>query len=208
MKKLKGHEKFFCFTAAVIFFTSMAVFSQTQEPPAEVKALVGTYTGSWIMYGLDASGKVVEKMKWTDTMTAANPQVKEDRAFVETVDRMTFSGNIPPQQVKGTEGYILNKDGSLGDYYFENFGQLFKMLKLGRKTWVYSMAANPGRLAFLGFSNVVSGSHVVVKEVTEENGLEVHRISRVTTINWKGKDGTSKWKQFISLRGYHRRMKS
>jgi hypothetical protein len=48
---------------------------------------------------------------------------------------------------------------------------------------------------------------VVVKEITEEDGAEVHRICRVTTVNWKNRNGELKWLQFVSLQGQHRRMK-
>jgi hypothetical protein len=197
--------KNYVFMALITLFA--AGFLVGQDVPEEVKAMVGTYEGSWVMFGIDAEGNIVEKMKWTDTMTAANPIVKDGKAYVETVDRMTFEGgNIPPQEVRGTEGYFLNKDGSPGDYYFENFGQVIKMVRLNKYTWVYATPAVPGRLGFLGFPNVISGRHVVVKEVTEENGAEVHRISRVTTVNWKDPNGAVKWKQFVSLKGCHKKI--
>lgn len=206
MKKSKFLNKFFCILVILVLVSTTPIFTENQEVPKEVKALTGTYSGSWIMYGIASDGKIVEKMKWTDTIEAKNPAIKDGRAFVTTVDKMKFEGGIPPQEIKGTEGYFLDEDGTLGDYYFESFGQVFKMIKLGKQTWVYSMTANPGRLSFLGFNNVILGRHVVVKEVTEEDGTEFHRISRVTTVNWKSQDGKSKWKQFVSLRGYHKRM--
>ena len=183
-------------------------FAGQQAVPEEVKDLVGSYTGSWTMYGIDSNGDVVAKMKWTDIMEAKNPAVKNGRAYVETLGKMKFKGGIPEQEIKGTEGYFLKEDGSLGDYYFESFGQVTKMFRIGERTWVYSIPANPGRLGFLGFANVVSGRHVVVKEIYEEAGVEIHRISRVTTVNWKDKEEKSRWKQFVSLRGHHRRQKT
>jgi len=206
MKNMRFINKLFCVLVILILVPVMPIFSESQEVPKEVNALLGTYTGSWIMYGIDSKGEIVERMKWTDTIEAKNPEIKDGRAFVTTVDKMKFEGGIPPQEIKGKEGYFLNEDGSLGDYYFESFGQVYKMVKLDKDTWVYSMPAIPGRLSFLGFKNVISGRHVVVKEVTKEDGTEYHRISRVTTVNWKDQDGKSRWKQFISLRGYHKRM--
>lgn len=203
--KLGLLNKFLFNSLIFIFFPAVVVCSLRQEVPEQVKDLAGEYTGSWIMYGPNLEGKIVPKMKWTDTMTAADPQVKEGRAFVVTVDKMQFEGGIPAQEVRGIEGYYLKKDGSLGDYFFENFGQVYRMKNLGNGTWVYRMPAIPGRLAFLGFKNVISGRHVMVKEVTEENGTEVHRISRVTTVNWKDQEGRSQWKQYISLQGFHKR---
>lgn len=205
MKNIRFGNKLFCVLVILSLVPTIPIFSENQELPKEVKDLLGTYTGSWIMYGIDSKGEIVEKMKWTDTIEAKNPEIKDGRAFVTTVDKMKFEGGIPPQEINGTEGYFLNEDGSLGDYYFESFGQVYKMVKLDKETWVYSVPAIPGRLSFLGFKDVISGRHVVVKEVSKEEGTEFHRISRVTTVNWKDQDGKSRWKQFISLRGYHKR---
>jgi hypothetical protein len=205
MRKRRFLIQLCCIPVMFNLVLATPVFGESQKVPDAVKALVGTYTGSWVMYGINPEGGVVEKMKWTDVIEAKKPEIKDGRAFVSTVDRMQFEGGIPPQQMTGTEGYFLNKDGSLGDYYFENYGQVFKMIRLGEKTWVYAMPANPGRLAFLGFQNVISGRHVMVKEVTEEDGIEFHRISRVTTVNWKDQTGQSRWMQYISLKGFHKR---
>jgi hypothetical protein len=46
---------------------------------------------------------------------------------------------------------------------------------------------------------------VVVKVVTKENNLETHRISRVSTVRWKDKEGKERVTQFVSLQGYHQR---
>ena len=207
MKKLKNLKKLCGVPVLLLILTLSPVFSEGQKVPEEVKALVGTYSGSWIIYGIDANGNIVEKMKWTDTMEAKNPTVKEGRAFVETVDKMKFPGSNNFTEMKGIEGYFLNKDGSLGDYFYETFGQVYKMIKLGKKTWAYTIPAFPNRLSFLGFNNVISGRHVMVKEVVEEDGMETHRVSRITTVNWKDNNGKIKWKQFISLQGHHKRTK-
>src|SRR4051812_34286862 len=47
--------------------------------PKEVRALAGTYTGAWTMYGIDEKGEVVKRMAWTDTMKAGSPEVKGER---------------------------------------------------------------------------------------------------------------------------------
>src|SRR5438067_3252180 len=93
--------------------------------PEPVRALVGTYTGSWTLFGVDDKGQVVKRMAWTDTMKAGNPERKGDRAYVSTTDEMTFEGGqAPPFKVSGREGYFLTKDGGLGDYFVENAGQV------------------------------------------------------------------------------------
>jgi hypothetical protein len=81
------------------------------------------------------------------------------------------------------------------------------MKMLEKDIWAYAMPADPMEMAQLGFSNVVFSQHIVNKVVTWEEGVEIHRISRVTTVSWKDKEGKEQWKQFISLQGAHQRQK-
>ena len=179
---------------------------QAKPVPAEVNAIAGTYTGAWTVFGIDEKGQAVKRVGWTDVIKAENAVVKGDRAYVTITDEMTFEGGrIPPRKTQGTEGYLINKDGSLGDYFFETSGKLYRFQKLAKDTWAYTVPADARELAQLGFSNVVSGQHVLVKVVTSEQGMETHRISRVTTVNWKDAEGKERWTQFVSLQGFHKR---
>jgi len=166
------------------------------------------------MYGIDGKGDVVKRMAWTDTMTAANSEVIGDRALVHTIDEMTFEGGqIPPFKVQGKEGYFLNKEGGLGDYFIESNGQTNRMVKVGENVWSYTTSANAQELGRLGFPKDAVGQHVLVKvvakeqgkEVAKEQGAETHRGSRLTTVNWKDNDGKQRALQFVSLQGYHKR---
>jgi hypothetical protein len=177
--------------------------------PKEVKDVIGTYTGSWTTYGLDATGQVVKQVAWTDTMKAENPVLEKSRAFVTTTDEMIFEGGrIPPMKVSGKEGYLLNSDGSLGEYFIETFGQNYKMQKLGENVFVYSVAAAPQELTRLGAGNVLSAQHTLVKVVTFEQDVETHNISRLTTARWKDASGKERTTQFISLQGRHQRQRN
>ena len=103
---------------------------------------------------------------------------------------MTFEGGrIPPAKVPGKEGYFLNKDGGLGDYFIEASGQTNRMLKIGANVWTYTTPAMAQELVRLGFPKDASAQHVVVKVITNEQGVETHRISRLTTVQWKAKEG-------------------
>jgi hypothetical protein len=176
------------------------------EIPKAVQDMVGVYTGSWTVYGVNDKGEAVKRMAWTDTMKAENPVIKGDRAYVTTTDEMTFDGGqIPKMKVPGTEGYFLNKDGSLGDYFIETFGQVNRAHKIGKDVWTYTSTANPQELAMLGFSNVSFSQHVIVKVVTYDKGVETHRISRVTTVKWKDAAGEERALQYVSLQGVHKR---
>jgi hypothetical protein len=177
----------------------------TAPVPEAVRALVGTYTGAWTLFGIDDKGQVVKRTAWTDTVTAANPERTGDRAFVTTTDEMKFEGAPAPFKVQGREGYLLTKDGGLGDYFIDMNGQVRRMVKLADDVWTYAAPADGPELARLGFPNGATGQHVLVKVVTREQGVETHRISRVSTVSWKDKDGGERTTQFVSLQGFHTR---
>lgn len=178
----------------------------TKEAAKEVQALVGTYIGSWTMFGIDDKGEVVKRMAWTDIMKADGPDVKGDRAFVNTTDEMKFEGGrIPPIKVQGMEGYLLRSDGALGDYFVETAGQTNRFVKVGENVWTYTAQATAEELRRLGFPNGATGQHVLVKVVTKEQDTETHRISRLTTVNWQDAEGKELALQFVSLQGFHKR---
>ena len=190
----------------VCCYVSLFAQNNSTQIPKEVKDVVGTYTGSWASYGLDANGQVIKQAAWTDTLKADNPVVEKSRAFVTTTDDMIFEGGrIPPMKVSGKEGYLLNSDGSLGEYFIETYGQTYKMQKLAENVFAYSVPATPQELARLGAANVLSAQHTLIKVVTFEQGVETHNISRLTTVRWKDASGKERTMQFISLQGRHQR---
>lgn len=176
------------------------------SPPKQVRDLVGTYTGTWMMFGIDEKGEIVKRMAWTDTISAEKPVVQGNRAYVSTTDEMRFEGaKVPPFKVQGKEGYFLTKEGGLGDYFIETSGQMYRMVKVGDNVWSYSTQAAATELIRLGFPKDASGQHVVVKVVTNEQGVETHRISRLTTVRWNNRENKERWLQFVSLQGFHKR---
>jgi hypothetical protein len=188
-------------------FASLPEVRQNDIPvPKEVTALTGTFAGEWTMYGIDAKGQVSKRIGWTDVIKVENPTAQKDRAFVTSTDEMKFEGALgPPRKYVVTEGYLLQPDGKLGDYFMESGGQVTRMQRLDKDTWAYSAPADARELAQLGFSNVISGKHVLLKVVGMEDGKETHRISRVTTVRWKDAEGKERTLQFVSLQGYHRK---
>ena len=189
----------------LLLATSGLCQGDAKPVPKEVEAISGTFTGTWTMYGVDGQGQVIKRGSWVDTMKAERPVMKDDRAYVTTVDEMIFEGRPTPMKIDGREGYIISREGGLGDYFIETFGQVIRMQQIAPDTWVYSTPANPRELAPLGFANVSSGRHVVVKVVSREEDVETHRITRVTTVNWKDQDGKDRWIQYVSLQGVHKR---
>jgi hypothetical protein len=185
--------------------TGLAADSSS-EVPKEVVALVGTYSGSWRSFGIDAQGQVVLRSAWTDTLKAERPVREAERAWVSTEDVMVFEGRPgPPFKLPGKEGYRLNPDGTLGEYFIETFGLTYRMQKLAADIWTYAADATTQELSQMGFSKGAAGRHVVVKVITHEAGVETHRISRVTTVSWRDGEGKEQWLQFVSLQGFHKR---
>lgn len=174
--------------------------------PKAVRDLEGTYVGSWTLFGIDEESKVVELASWTDTIKAENAQIDNGQAYVLTTTEMVFDGSpAPPVQFTGKEGYFLMPDGSLGDYFIETFGQISKSTQLGENIWISVTPASAEDLASYRLPNDSSGQHVVVKVVTSEEGIEVHRITRVTTVAWTDQTGEKRSMQFVSLEGFHKR---
>jgi len=191
----------FCFAA------NAAAQTDNKKIPAEVQAIVGTYTGAWTLYGINDKGEVIKQLAYTDVMKAENPTVAADRVYVSTVDAINFEGGkFPPANIPGKEGYLLNKDGSLGDYYLENSGRTIQFQKLDKDSHVYSTPAG-GREFPLISDKFLSGVHVLVRTITFDHGIETHHVTRLTTVRWTGADGKEISKQFVSLQGQHKKSK-
>lgn len=178
----------------------------SQVVPQAVRDLAGTYAGSWTVFGIDEAGQAVKLASWTDTIQAENPQLDGEQAFVLTTCEMVFdNSNIPPMTIAGKEGYFLLGDGSLGDYFVETNGQVAKSHQLGENVWISVTPASAQDLASYGVPNAASGQHIMNKVVTSEAGVEIHRIMRVTTVNWTDGAGQGRSTQFVSLQGFHQR---
>lgn len=177
-----------------------------KDVPKEVRAIEGTYAGAWTMYGIDDKEEVVKRAAWTDTLKTTGTEVKDGRAAVSWVNEQTFEGaKGPPRKTEGKEGYFLAKDGMLGDYFIEMFGQTTRMVRIAENVWSYASAIDARDMAALGFPKGATGQHVLVKVVTKEQGVETHRITRLSTVTWTAKDGKERTLQFVSLQGHHKR---
>ena len=174
--------------------------------PRRFANLEGKYVGSWTAFGIDEEGQVVKLVSWTDTIQAENPQIDGEQAYVLTTGEMVFdSSNIPPMKIAGKEGYFLLPDDSLGDYFVETNGQISKSNQLSENVWISVTPASSQDLASYRLPNVSSGQHILNKVVTSEEGVEIHRITRVTTVNWTDQAGQERSTQFVSLQGFHQR---
>jgi hypothetical protein len=191
----------------VAAFIARLSLADDKPIPKEVRDLVGTYTGEWTLYRFDvAKGETAKMNSWTDTVTAENPAIEGDRAFVTLTDEFRFpDGNS--FKVTGKEGYTIKKDGSLGDNFIEMFGSLRVLVKISNEVSSYVTTADPQELGRLGLPKGATGQHVTVVAKTPEAGVETHRISRITHATWKDADGKEHWQHFLSLQGYHKKQK-
>ncbi|MSR47590.1 MAG: hypothetical protein EXS13_11105 [Planctomycetes bacterium] len=65
---------------------------QHDDLPEAVQSILGTWTGEWQMWGVDGSGAVVPKFKWTDRMVTTDVTRSADRIVIKTSNQMTFAG--------------------------------------------------------------------------------------------------------------------
>jgi len=176
---------------------------ETPKLPNEVHNLVATAKGHWTTYGLNPEGEVAKRFEYPDELTTKDLKVETGRAFVTYTAKMHFPGQDQPFIMEGKEGYYLSEDGTLGDYFTEQFGQITRYKRLSEGVWVASTKAFPQELEQFGFSNVIEGTHVMIKVIANAQSAETHRISRVTTVHWKDAVGKERWIQFTSLQGQH-----
>src|SRR5262249_6337152 len=145
---------------------------------------------------------------WEDTVEAKEPRQEKGRAFVSVANVLTFSGG-KSFTVNFVEGYLVNRDGTAGSRYFDLQGHTVVETSLGKDSWSFETPVSTQDLQMMGFNpkEVLFSKHVTVKTVTREGPFDTEWVSRVTTIQWKKATGQSPVKQFVSLQGYHRRVK-
>lgn len=198
------NQNFILSTLLCVF--AFATSAHASTPAFEAtKKIAGKYTGTWTMYSF-ANDTVIQKAAWTDVLTADTPTEEKDRAFVQVSDVMTFADGTT-RTTKFTEGYFSNPDGTIGDRFYDYSGATTLFKKLTENDWTYQSTPSDFELRTLGFDpkTVISASHVATKTTTYEGPIDTDHVTRVTTIQWKDKTGTTKSIQFTSLTGTHTR---
>ena len=148
--------------------------------------LVGTYTGSWDFFALDASGNVVKTFSARDTATAQAPKLAGDRAFVTVRDVMQMPGR--EMALDFTEGYFVKPDGSAGDRFFEMYDRTVVEQPIGDRAWAFQTPV----------------THTTLKTESLADGVETQHVTRLTTVHWR--DGEHiRSVQFVSMSGTHTR---
>ena len=170
--------------------------------------ITGKYAGEWTMFGLE-NGVVVQQAKWNDVLIAETPTQGNGLAFVNVTDNMIFADGTN-RISKFQEGYFSNVDGSVGDRFYEIMGNKVLFKRLSESDWSFQATPSAWELSSLGFNpkNVVFASHVTTKTTTYDGLIDTDHVTRITTIQWKdSEEGIPKSLQFVSLSGYHTRVK-
>jgi len=114
----------------------------TSKALEAVQALAGVYTGSSLAYGFD--GK--ESQAWSEKVTATDPTVAGDKAFLTVGDEMVFQGG-KTYSLEWTDGFFLSSDGSSGQRYFDIRGHVTIENEIAPNTWTMIQPLSPYDIA-------------------------------------------------------------
>ena len=169
-----------------------------------VSAMVGTFGGSWEMFGLDAQDQPVVAMTWTDVATATDPVAEAGRAYVSITDVMDTDAYGQMEQ-SWIEGVYIEDDCSVGVPFMEMDGEVTEMPWIEDDHVQYTTEVTDNDLWFfenIDTSNFITGSHTTDKYVSFPDGVETHEITRTTHLEYDA-DGETVVLDFTSLSGTH-----
>jgi hypothetical protein len=176
------------------------------EALTTVSALVGSFQGSWEMYGLDAQDQVITSMTWTDTATATDPVAEATRAYVSVTD-VGKSAEYGAFSQSWIEGVYIEDDCSVGDWFMDMEGVVTDMPEIEPDHFQYQTDVTANDLYFfenVTSTNLISGYHITDKLVTHPDGVETHNITRTTHLEYSGDNGDVTL-DFTSMAGTHQR---
>lgn len=187
----------------LILFGSSKVFSQSIE--SEINKFAGNFSGEWTAFKLDKNYEVIKAISWKDTLRTDKPIINDSLAFVNIKSIMVFDNpQIPNYNMSFKEGFKI-KNSKIDTHFFTTMGIETIETKIGDNTYVISQEISPFELKQLGVNSAISATNTTVKVITLENQIEVHRISRISTITIEH-NSEQKTVQFVSLKGFHKRI--
>jgi len=172
--------------------------------------LVGTYTGEWTMFGLDADDKAQAAQNFTDSVTASNPRIENGRAIVDVAATMDMGGGGPPFQLAFIEGVIVGENGARGDYFVELQGNVQMYKEVKPNVWETESPLNPRdyqAMANVTAENVIGGWKRSTKVVSWVDGSERHDITVLTHVEYTNAAGKTITVEFTSMVGFHQKPK-
>ena len=172
--------------------------------PQRVQQMAGRFTGTWTSFSYK-DGHPVKRASWTDALICDKPTRVGNKTIVEFHAESTFPGQSRTRKRQWKEGYFLNDEGGLADRYVEYFGTVYRLKQISPTTWVYALPMASTEFAQMGFPGAIRGEHVIIVSEQTESGVDTRRMTRLTSVVHKNKDGKEITTQFVSLRGFHKR---
>lgn len=177
-----------------------------QDVEKEMEKLKGVFTGEWTSFKKGVSGEIVAANSWKDTLITEEPIKDESTVHVKVKCSYTFDNpQIPPYYLEFREGFYYEGD-QVKDHFFSTGGSITKFTELDENTFVYNQEIHQNEFHQMRFLRGLDGVHSIVKVVTNEEGQEFHRITRISTLRYLDEDDKIKSTQFVSLVGYHKRI--
>ncbi len=178
-----------------------------QEALDLITGMVGTYTGDFVMHGLDGADAPYPAMSWADTAVASNPRIDGDRAQVDVHDTMVMDGGGTYEQ-EWLEGILIEPDGSAGDRFIDMDGVVTVQTEVTPGVFEYEQPIE--EYDFYNWTNVtaanlIAGGHLMHKEVVDDGGIETHLISRTTSLEYEDAGGSTVSVEYLSLEGTHQK---
>ncbi len=190
-----------------ILFLFAVTFLNAESFEDKVKNLSGKFSGEWTAFMKDDSGGIVESVSWKDNIETSKPVISDQLIYVVVKSKLIFDNpEIPPYEMKFNEGFYIDGKKIL-KHFFTYGGKEIEETEFGDNTYVFSQKVEAYEFPQLGFLTPVHGNHITVKVIVKSEDQEIHKIKRITTIVWKDEKEKLQSTQFVSLTGYHKRVK-
>jgi len=189
----------------LFFIISMSNIVHAQSAKEAIAKLAGNYSGEWTSYMMSKEGEIVKAISWVDTLKCSEPIINDTSAYVNVFSSMVFDNpQVPPYKMAFQEGYKLKK-GKVGAHFFTMMGVEQLEQQIDENTYVISKALSPFELKQLGFESALEATTTTTKVIMEIDGTEHHNITGISTVKWK-EGAEIKLKQFVSLKGLHKKL--
>lgn len=189
-----------------ICLLSLSSFIYCQSVNDEINQLTGSYSGEWTSYKLNEELLPIKALGWKDTLVSSQPIINDTLAYVEIDSKMIFDDpHIPNYKLELKEGFKI-EEGAILSYFISVMGEELTKTKINDSTYIISQNITPYELIQLGVDPEATGTNTTVKLIVYEGDVEIHKVSRLSTIIISEGDN-KRTIQFTSLEGYHKKYK-
>lgn len=178
-----------------------------QDVKQEMEKLNGVFAGEWTSYKKGITGEIVVANSWKDTLITEEPIKDETTVHVKVKCSYTFDNpNIPDYYLEFREGFYYEGE-EIKDRFFSSGGSIIKFVQIDENTFMYNQPVHKNEFSQMRFLSGLDGTHSIIKVISDEEGQEFHRITRITTLRYLDENDKIRSTQFVSLKGYHKRLK-